>query len=157
MRKDFCINGRKFAVVSYISDEHCYRLIALSDNDDINEGKILIDDTACDDFYGDIDDVTENMKEYIKEEAKKPYPYWTLMGALYEWGGDPRLIEDEEEARSFAEVLDCATIISPVDKSNEYEFKIAKERLNLEDNEEVAAIYTFVNVSYGSFVLAEDW
>ena len=156
MRKDFCINGRKFAVVSYISDEHCYRLIALSDNDDINEGKILIDNTACDDFYGDIDDVTENMKEYIREEAKKPYPYWTLMGALYEWGSDPRLIEDEEEARSFAEVLDCATI-SPVDKSDEYEFKIAKERLNLEDNEEVAAIYTFVNGSYGSFALAEDW
>lgn len=156
MRKDFCINGRKFAVVSYISDEHCYRLIALSDNDDINEGKILIDDTACDDFYGDIDDVTENMKEYIREEAKKPYPYWTLMGALYEWGSDPRLIEDEEEARIFANVLNGATNISAVDENDEEEFKLAKEKLDLEDAE-VTTIHTFVNGSCGSFALAEDW
>ena len=159
MTKTFEINGRTFAVVSYISDDNCYRLVALPtpDADPNGYGSInLIDDTACEDYYGDIDTVTDIMKEVIREEAEKPYPWWTLLGAIYEWGSDPKIIEDEEEARSIADVLDSATSISDVDINDEEEVNAAKARLELEDND-VAAIHTFINVSYGTFRLAEEW
>ena len=159
MKKTFEINGRTFAVVSYISDGNCYRLVALPtpDADPNGYGSInLIDDTACEDYYGDINTVADIMKEVIREEAEKPYPWWTLLGAIYEWGSDPKIIEDEEEARSIADVLDSATSISDVDINDEEEVNAAKARLELEDND-VTAIHTFINVSYGTFCLAEEW
>ena len=159
MTKTFEINGRTFAVVSYISDDNCYRLVALPtpDADPNAYGSInVIDDTACEDYYGDIDTVADIMKEVIREEAEKPYPWWTLLGALFEWGSDAQLIEDEEEARNISDVLDAATTINDVDMNDEEEVNAAKARLGLEDNE-VTAIHTFVNGSYGSFSLAEEW
>ena len=159
MKKTFEINGRTFAVVSYISDDNCYRLVALPtpDADPNAYGSInVIDDTACEDYYGDIDTVADIMKEVIREEAEKPYPWWTLLGALFEWGSDAQLIEDEEEARNISDVLDAATTINDVDMNDEEEVNAAKARLGLEDNE-VTAIHTFVNGSYGSFSLAEEW
>ena len=159
MTKTFEINGRTFAVVSYISDDNCYRLVALPtpDADPNAYGSInVIDDTACEDYYGDIDTVADIMADRISEEANKPYPWWTLFGAIYEWGSDPKIIEDEEEARSIADVLDAATTINDVDMNDEEEVNAAKARLDLEDND-VTAIHTFVNGSYGSFSLAEEW
>ena len=159
MTKTFEINGRTFAVVSYISDDNCYRLVALPtpDADPNAYGSInVIDDTACEDYYGDIDTVADIMKEVIREEAEKPYPWWTLLGALFEWGSDAQLIEDEEEARNISDVLDAATTINDVDMNDEEEVNAAKARLDLEDND-VTAIHTFVNGSYGTFSLAEEW
>jgi hypothetical protein len=159
MTKTFEINGRTFAVVSYISDDNCYRLVALPtpDADPNAYGSInVIDDTACEDYYGDIDTVADIMKEVIREESEKRYPWWTLLGALFEWGSDPKIIEDEEEARSIADVLDAATTINDVDMNDEEEVNAAKARLDLEDND-VTAIHTFVNGSAGSFSLAEEW
>ena len=98
MTKTFEINGRTFAVVSYISDDNCYRLVALPtpDADPNAYGSInVIDDTACEDYYGDIDTVADIMADRISEDANKPYPWWTLFGALFEWGSDAQLIEDE--------------------------------------------------------------
>ena len=135
MTKTFEINGRTFAVVSYIGNDNCYRLVALPtpDADPDGYGSInLIDDTACEDYYGDIDTVADIMKEVIREEAEKPYPWWTLLGALFEWGSDAQLIEDEEEV------------------------EIAKAKLDLQDSD-VTTIHTFVNGSAGSFSLAEEW
>ena len=40
--------------------------------------------------------------------------------------------------------------------NDEEEVNAAKARLDLEDND-VTAIHTFVNGSYGSFSLAEEW
>lgn len=71
-------------------------------------------------------------------------------------GSDPKIIEDEEEARSIADVLDSATTINDVDMNDEEEVNAAKGRLDLEDND-VTAIHTFVNGSYGTFSLAEEW
>ena len=159
MTKKFEINGRTFAVVSYISDDNCYRLVALPtpDSDPNGYGSInLIDDTACEDYYGDIDTVADIMKEVIREEAEKPYPWWTLLGALFEWGSDAQLIEDEEEARNISDVIANATILSTVDMDDEYEMEIAKAKLDLEDAD-VTTIHTFVNGSAGSFSLAEEW
>ena len=159
MTKTFEINGRTFAVVSYISDDNCYRLVALPtpDADPNAYGSInVIDDTACEDYYGDIDTVADIMKEVIREEAEKPYPWWTLLGAVFEWGSDPMDIVDEETARSIADVIDGATILGTVDMTDEYESELAKKCLNLEDAE-VTTIHTFVNGSAGSFSLKDEW
>ena len=159
MMKTFEINGRTFAVVSCISNENCYRLVYLP-NPEISAngpGAInVIDDTACEDYYGDIETVAGIMMEQIREDAEMTYPWWTLMGAIYEWGSDPALIEDEEAARSFAQVLDGASSMGEIDMSDEEEARINKERLDLEDYN-VTAIHTFVNGSYGTFSLAEEW
>ena len=159
MIKTFEINGRTFAVVSYISDDNCYRLVYLPKRDmhPNDSGAInLIDDTACEDYYGDIDTVAEIMADRIRVDAEMQYPWWTLIGAIYQWGSEPILIEDEESARSFANVLDSATRMGDIDMNDEYESQINKEMLNLEDND-VLAIHTFVNGSYGTFSLADEW
>lgn len=82
MMKTFEINGRTYAVVSHISDDNCYRLVYLptpSTSINSSEAINLIDDTACEDYYGDIDAVADIMAEQIREEAENPYPWWTLM------------------------------------------------------------------------------
>lgn len=116
----------------------------------------LIDDTACEDYYGDIDTVADIMADRISEEANKPYPWWTLIGALFEWGSDAQLIEDEEEARNISDVIANATILSTVDMDDEEEVEIAKAKLVLQYSD-VTTIHTFVNGSAGSFSLAEEW
>ena len=159
MEKTFEINGRTYAVVSKASDDNSYRLVYLPTPETLpnSPGAFnIIDDSACEDYYGDIDTVADIMKEAIREDAEKPYPWWTLLGAVYEWGSDPTNIEDEEAARSFAEVIDCATTLYDVDMSDEEEVNAAKARLNLEDAD-VTAIHHFVNGSYGTFSLAEEW
>lgn len=162
MTKTFEINGRTFAVVPYISDENCYRLVALeSHDDDPNDDFFTItvlDDPACEDYYGDIDTVANFMKEAIREEAEKPYPWWTLIQALFEWGGDAEYITTKEQAKKAADVINNATIIRTVDMENEEEAGIAKEKLGLctPIGYEVI-IHTFVNGSAGSFSLAEEW
>lgn len=159
MMKKLEINGRTYAVVSYISDENCYRLVYLpnpemSPND---YGAInLIDDTACEDCYGDIDTVADFMAEQIGDEAAMPYPWWTLFGCLYEWGSDATIIEEEESAKQFAKVLAKASQLGYIDMTDEYEARIGKQRLDLEDAE-VMAIHTFVNGSAGTFLLANEW
>ena len=159
MEKTFEINGRTYLVDPTLDDDNSYRLVYLPTPETLpnsHEAINLIDDSACEDYYGDIDTVADIMKEAIREDAEKPYPWWTLLGAIYEWGSDPTIIEDEEAARSFAEVIDCATTLYDVDMSDEEEANAAKARLNLEDAD-VTAIHHFVNGSYGTFSLAEEW
>ena len=159
MTKTFEINGRTFAVVPCIDDDDCYRLVALQTPDsepDAYDSINVLYSTACEDFYGDIDTVAEVMKEYISEEAEKPYPWWTLLGALFEWGGDAERIENEERARDISDVIANATTLGTVDMADEEEVNAAKARLKMEDND-VTAIHTFVNGSAGSFSLAEEW
>ena len=82
MIKTFEINGRTYAVESYSSDDNCYRLVYLptpGTSTNSSEAINIIDDTACEDYYGDIDTVADIMAEQIREEAEKPYPWWTLM------------------------------------------------------------------------------
>ena len=159
MQKTFEINGTTFAVVPYMSDANCFRLVALPtpDADPFAYGaKNVLDDTACEDYYGDIDTVADFMKEAIREEAEKPFPWWKLLGAVYQWGSDPMNIEDEDSARSFANVIADATRLGTVDMNDEYEAEIAKSQLDLE-GAEVTTIHTFVNGSSGSFSLADEW
>ena len=159
MTKEFEINGRTFAVKSHVSDENCYMLFALPSPDahpNDYGSVLLIDDTACEDYYGDIDTVSDIMKEAIREDAEKPYPWWVLMDSVFEFGCAPRVIADENDARSIADILACASI-SEVDMNNEEAVDAAKVRLGLEDND-VDMIHTFVsNGSCGSFSLVDEW
>lgn len=159
MEKILEIKGRIYCVESFNSDENCYRLVYLpSYETSTNSHRAinLIEDSACEDYYGDIDHVAEIMAEQIREEAEMPYPWWTLLGAVYEWGADPLNIEDEENAKAFANVLDTSTIITEIDMTDEEEARVHKEMLNL-GGHDVKAIHLFVNCSYGTFSLADEW
>ena len=159
MIKKFLINDRLYAVVPYVSYDNCYRLVYLpSSYTDPNDRRAIdiIDDTSCEDYYGDIETVTKIMIDQIYSEATQPYPWWVLLGAVFEWGSDPMNIEDEETARSVAEAINNATRYYDVDMNDKEESTIAKERLNLEEAD-VIMIHCFVNGSYGSFSLSNEW
>lgn len=71
--KQITVNGYTFRVVSTIGDDDCYRLYY---------GNVpVLDDTANEDFYGDINEVADVMSEMIREETEKPEPWFTLVGA----------------------------------------------------------------------------
>lgn len=74
--KEITVNGYKFTVEPTLTDDNCYRLSY--------GNSVVLDDSACADFYGDIDDVAEVMAEYIKEETEKAHPWFTLLGAIIE-------------------------------------------------------------------------
>ena len=159
MIKRFLINYRLYAVVSHVSDEKCYRLVYLpssstSPND--SSAITLLDDISCEDYYGDIETVTKIMIDQIYSEASQPYPWWTLLGAIFQWGSELILIKEEETARSAAHAINNATRIYDIDMNNKEESTIAKERLLLEDFD-VIAIHSFVNYVHGSFCLAHEW
>lgn len=157
--KKFEINGREYLVESSISDDNCYRLVYLPDGVTSSNDMgaiILIDDSACEDYYGDIDTVAEIMKENIREDAEKPFPWWTLLGAVFQWGSDVELVGDEDTARNYAEVLANATSIGLVDANDEDEFTLSMQMLDL-GGWDVKQIHTFVNGSCGSFCLSNEW
>lgn len=159
MIKRFLINYRLYAVVSHVSDEKCYRLVylpssSISPND--SSAITLLDDISCEDYYGDIETVTKIMIDQIYSEASQPYPWWTLLGAIFQWGSELILIKEEETARSAAHAINNATRIYDIDMNNKEESTIAKERLLLEDYD-VIAIHSFVNYVHGAFCLADEW
>ena len=159
MIKRFLINNRLYATVSHVSDDNCYRLVYLpfsNTNPNDSCAITLLDDTACEDYYGDIETVTKIMIDQIYSEATQPYPWWVLLGAMFQWGSDPMFVDDEETARSVAEAINNATRFYDVDMNDEEESSIAKDQLALE-NFDVISIHYFVNGSYGSFCLSDEW
>ncbi len=67
-RKNITVNGYTFTVESTIGDENCFRLCY----GDV----VVLDDTANEDYYGDIDEVADVMTEIIKEETEKASPWF---------------------------------------------------------------------------------
>lgn len=96
------------------------------------------------------------MIDQIYSEATQPYPWWVLLGAIFQWGSELVLIKEEETARSAAHAINNAARIYDIDMNNKEESTIAKERLLLEDFD-VIAIHSFVNYVHGSFCLADEW
>lgn len=148
-KKEITVNGYTFTVEPTVGDANCYRLYY---------GDIpVIYDTACGDFYGDINTVADTMAEYIKEETEKPFPWFTLLGAVIEQGAPPTRIEDEEAARSWGEVINGGT---PIELTTKDEIKDAKERLDFDDYDHVKHVYHFVNFvngNAGNFILYKDY
>lgn len=148
MENSFEINGMVFKVKSYISDSNCYRL----QYEDIN----IIDDTACEDFYGDIDDVAEVMKYCIMDEAMKDYPWWNLIGARFYYQGEVFDIEFESDARKMSEIVCSSYNVRLVTAEAGEEFIVLKSYLNY-DSDEGNVIRVFNCIGTGFFCLKEDY
>lgn len=145
MKKSITVNGYEFMVESMVDDENCYRLMY--------RDTVVLDDTACGDYYGDIEQVADIMAEAIREECDKVLPWFTLKGALVEWGSDPEYIEDDWSARHWGEIINAGNpwVITEVDEIEE-----VKPMLDL-DGYKVAKVYAFVNGSRGNVCLVDDY
>ena len=141
----FEFNNREYTIEKSISGDYCRLLY-----NDI----LLIGDSACEDYYGEPSELIEIFKADIMEEASKRMPWWILIGAMFEWGSDPELIEDEDNARRVSDIIEGAEIYMQVTDREEIDEQKAK--LDLDDND-VSRIFTFVNANAGSFCLAEDY
>lgn len=148
MEKSFEINGMTFKVKSYIGDSNCYRL----QYEDIN----IIDDTACEDFYGDIDSVTEIMKSYIMDDSIKDYPWWRLIGSRFYYNEEVFDIEFESDARKMSEILTDCKNVRLVTAQSGAEFVVVKSFLNY-DYYEGNVIRVFNHNGFGYFCLKEDY
>ena len=77
----------------------------------------------------------------------------SVMGSLVNYGGDPMLIETEEQAE---ELLESINVLRPI--TDEDEFETAKSQLDLEGHDEVTKVYGFVCDGCAAVVcFAEDW
>ena len=77
----------------------------------------------------------------------------TLIGSLVNYGGDPMLVETEEQAQ---ELLDSIDVLRPI--TDEDDFETAKKQLDLEGHDEVTKVYGFMCNGCASVVcFAEDW
>lgn len=89
-----------------------------------------------------------NKRAYTNEDdASKRYHWEILLGAIIEWGSDPTRIECEEDARTWADVLDNANVWQ-IDDAYDKEDAAAKLEVGADER-----IYAFVNGSRGNFVL----
>ena len=85
------------------------------------------------------------------------FGYLDYMGALVNYGGDPLLIEDEEDAASLAKAIERAQYgIREIEKDSE-EWNSALKGLDLADVNDVKHIYSGVDGSEFIFCKAEDW
>lgn len=76
-----------------------------------------------------------------------------LMGSLVNYGGDPMLVETEEEAEELLESIDVLNLISDED-----ELETAKKQLDLEGHDEATKVYSFMCNGCASVVcFADDW
>jgi hypothetical protein len=77
----------------------------------------------------------------------------SVMGSLVNYGGDPMLIETEEQAE---ELLESINVLRPI--TDEDELETAKIQLDLEGHDEVTKVYGFVCDGCAAVVcFAEDW
>lgn len=145
-RKNITVNGYPFAVESTAGDENCFRLCY--------GNVVVLDDTANEDYYGDIDDVADIMAAEIKEETEKAFPWFALLGAVVEQGSDPCAIESEEDAKAWAETINGGNVREITDAD---ELENAKPMLDLEGCK-VAHIYAFCDGhNSGHICLEKDY
>lgn len=77
-----------------------------------------------------------------------------LLGSLVNYGGDPLLVETEEQAKELSETIEGAT--SEREIVDEDEFETAKLQLDLKGHD-VERIWSFVNGSEFIVCLSGDW
>lgn len=138
----FNINNREYTIEKSHDGDY-YQLSC--------EGVLIVDEDR-EDFKSEN---VEAFKNRIEAEASKRMPWWCLIGAIFEWGSDPELIEDEDYARNISDVIEEAQAFSEV--TDKEEVSEIKARLGFGEQDEVRRIYTFVNGSGGSFCLDGDF
>lgn len=135
MIKDIIVNGRIFNVVESVFENNYYILAY--------DGLTVLEDPACEDFYGEIDAVSDIMKEYIREEAEKPFPWFTLWNAIVVKDSNPVRINNREMAERYAKSINNGDFHEVTNKSD---IDRAKQKLGLEDYV-VSHVFTY---NYGS-------
>ena len=79
-----------------------------------------------------------------------------LIGALVNFGGDPFLVETDEQAEQVVKSLNNATGISEI--TDEDDFATAMAQLDLTEAHNVAKIYAFIDNGCGAVIcFPEDW
>ena len=78
-----------------------------------------------------------------------------LIGAIVAYGGDPVLVEDEEQAEELRAFIEGATIFREV--TDEEERDTVMQQLNLTSGNNVKRLYSAVNGSEAVMCFAEDW
>lgn len=139
--KNIIVNGYEFTVEQDSVDENCILLYGSA---------VVIADSACEDYYGDIETVAAIMAENVKEETEKPFPWFTLRGSYAERGGEPVHIWDDKTAEDWGEVINSG---DPHELTDESDIKEAKARLGFDDDDDIKHVYSFDG---GSFVLERD-
>lgn len=121
--KEITLNGRTFEIRESLDDPNRFILTY--------EDCVVLDDSACEDFYGDIDEVAERMAAYIEEENAKQFPWYTLPTTWVVTDGDCEMIDDEETALRYAEKFNNGTAREVTDRE---EFLAAVKKLELDDD-----------------------
>ena len=85
----------------------------------------------------------------LKDMDNKKLNYLTLLWAVVENGSDPSLIETEEEAKLWGEVIFKSHLRTITDEA---EFAIAKNKLGFSKEDNVKRIFAFCNGNSGCFV-----
>ena len=131
--KEITLNGRTFEVREKLGVPNCFILTY--------EDYVVLDDSACEDFYGDIDEVAERMAAYVEEENAKQFPWYTLPTTWVVTDGDCEMIDDKETALRYAEDFNNGTAQEVTDRD---EFLAAVEKLELDDDRwDVSRIFSF--------------
>ena len=131
--KEITLNGRTFEVRESLGDPNRFILTY--------EDCVVLDDSACEDFYGDIDEVAERMAAYFEEENAKQFPWYTLPTTWVVTDGDCEMIDDEETALRYAEKFNNGTAREVTDRE---EFLAAMQKLELDDDYlDVSRIFSF--------------
>lgn len=124
-------------------------------------GKLILDDSACEDVQEE-ESAYSFFAEYIKEyDMEKNLESLTLedcFGALVNYGGDPALIEIDEQAEELFEFLTQAGCeCKPIE--DEEEFELAMHRLDLGADNNVKVIYDCGcwNQEHAEVCFSGDW
>lgn len=85
------------------------------------------------------------------------FDYLDYMGAIVNYGGDPMLIDDEEDAAALAKAIERAQYgIREITKGSE-EWDSALKQLDLSDENNAQHIYSGVDGSEFIYCKSEDW
>ncbi len=142
----FELNGQTFSVEPSVSGDY-YNCFA-------SNGVEVLNDSACEDYYGPIDEVAERMADVLKEEASKLVPWWDLLGAVITSNADASRIDFDEEARQWGQSMDSISVVDDPE-----EFEDAKLKLDFDRKAKVNKIYKFTDNAgvHGYFVLEQDY
>lgn len=145
MKKRIIVEGKPLIVKEALSGY--YRLFS-------PEGYLIIDDPACNDFYGALNDVADFMAECVREDASKVISWWEMMSAYYVIGdSEESVLVSQEQAKHFANKMKN---VEPV--TNKDEFEKTKERLGFCTFEDVKKIYRFnIKGETGYMALYKDF
>lgn len=131
--KEITLNGRTFEVRESLGDPNCF-ILTYGDF-------VVLDDSACEDFYGDIDEVADRMAAYVEEENAKQFPWYTLPTTWVVTDGDCETIDDKENAMRYVEFFNNGTAQEITDRE---EFLAAAKKLGLDgDCWDVSRIFSF--------------